>query len=134
MGFFIPDVIQYRLKEVENLLKVNNNAGILMYKLDAGGPKYEPYLTACKGIKEVMMYHNGSTRARPYDSDFYYCEKLKTKFSTVTKSLNSESYIFFTRKEAEDAFKSMQKESVSYLEKRVAYFKDLQDRAKQMSV
>lgn len=124
-----------RLKELDQILNQNGNVGLLMYKLDAAGPTYEPYLETCKGIKEVMVYKSTQyVRAYPYIKDFYYCEKLKTKWSSTKKSLHGECYLFFNKTDAEEAFKVMQDQSVEHLNKRVEYFQQLVENAKNMSV
>lgn len=135
MGFNPHKSTTARINDLDNALKQNGNTGLLMYKLDVAGPNYEPYLETCKGIREVMVYKDQRyTRSYVYYGDFYYNEKLKTKWSTTKKKVHDQSYLFFNKAEALDAFKKMQDESVKYLEGRVKYFQDLIENAKNMSV
>lgn len=142
MSWNPPKSILCRLRELDEAIQQNGNTGLLMYKLDVAGPTYEPYLETCKGIKEVMVYKHapasGLLHQHGYNylhiKDFYSCDKLKTKWSSTKKTLHYESYLFFNKTDAEEAFTKMQTDSVVYLEKRVAYFNELLETAKDMSV
>lgn len=134
MSFYPQKNVLNNLQVLSNTVANVNNSGITLYKLDVSGPKYESYIDYCKGIKEIVLFKKNINSSYNYFDSYYYCEVLKTKTSSVKKELTSQSYFFLTRKEAEDAFKEIQKKSIETLEKRIAYYQDLQDSAKQMSV
>ena len=135
MSFYPKKNTVNTVQQLDALVNNVNNTGLLLYKLDVNGPKYEDYLQNCNGIKEVIMYKKPVKGPHLYFDHFYYCEVLKTKTSTVKKDLpSSHAYFFLTRQDAENAFKDIQKESVVTLERRLDYYQDLLDNVKQMSV
>lgn len=135
MSFYPKKNTVNTVQQLDALVNNVNNTGLRLYKLDVNGPKYEGYIQNCNGIKEVLVYKKPVKGPYLYFENFYYCEILKTKTSTVKKEFpNSHSYFFLTRQDAENAFKDIQKESVITLERRLDYYQDLLDNVKQMSV
>lgn len=134
MSFYHKKSAVNYVQQLETLAANANNKGVLLYKLDVTGPKYETYIQNCNGIKEVMMYKKPTTGTYISFAHFYYCDILKTKTSSVRKDFNGQYQFFLTRQDAEEAFAEVQRQSAITLEKRLQYYQDLLDNVKQMSV